>query len=340
MSKVSALFNGKKEAPPLWFMRQAGRYLPEYRKIRKTQRTFLDLCYSPDLATEITLQPLRRFDLDVAILFSDILVIPDALGQKVTFIEGKGPQLDPLSLDTFQEKLRQEKLPLTLEPVYETLRKLKPQLSSEKALFGFAGAPWTLALYMLEGEGSRHFEKAKVQAFQNETGFNALLDTLVKAVTEHACNQIAAGADAIQLFDTWAGHCPMTHFDAWILEPTKAIVEGIKARYPETPVIGFPKGVGAQLIPYAERTGIEGVSLDAVTSLPWAHENLPPQLVFQGNLDPLLLVAGGEPLRKAIEELHGYMNSRPYIFNLGHGILPQTPVEHVEACVNWVRELD
>jgi uroporphyrinogen decarboxylase len=340
MSKILDLFQGKTfSTPPLWFMRQAGRYLPEYGEIRKKCKGFLDLCSSPEQAAEVTLQPLRRFDLDGAILFSDILTIPHALGQSVTFEEIKGPLLSPLSLSSFQENLSFEKITEKLRPAYETIQMVKPHLSSKQAFFGFAGAPWTLALYMLEGEGSRDFAKAKSQAFQNEDQFTLLLDKLSEVITLHLMEQIKAGVTILQLFDTWAGLCPATHFEKWIIVPTHKIARALKQAFPNVPLLGFPKGIGAHLVDYGHKTGVSGLSLDANTSLVWARKNLPNNLIFQGNLDPLLLVAGGDPLKRAIHSIHENMKERPYIFNLGHGIVPQTPIKNVEDCVKWVREL-
>lgn len=337
MSKFLALFQGKTfPSPPLWFMRQAGRALPEYRKVRATCKTFLDLCYSSERAAQVTLQPVERFGVDAAILFSDILVIPDALGQRVSFEEGKGPRLSPLSLSSFQKFLSFSHFFEKLAPVYETVRLVKAKTSP---VIGFSGAPWTLALYMLEGEGTRDFGKAKALAFSDEDQFSVFLNFLTEAVTLYLIDQVKAGVDAIQIFESWAGLCPATHIDKWILEPTKAIVTALRKEFPTLPVIGFPKGLGINLLPYGEETGVSAISLDASVPLGWASENLPSSLVLQGNLDPLLLVAGGDSLKKGIEFIHRGMKGRPYIFNLGHGVLPQTPLEHLQECVTWVRAL-
>ena len=325
--------------PPLWFMRQAGRYLPEYREIRKEGKTFLDLCYTPELAAQITLQPLKRFDIDVAILFSDILVVPHALGQHVTFENDLGPQLSSLSLSSFQNELSFTHFFEKAAPVYEAIHLIKPQLPSSKAFLGFAGAPWTLALYMLEGGGSRDFGKAKCEAFQNEVQFSAFLDFLAEVIIQHLIEQVRAGVQAVQLFDSWGGHCPATHFERWVLQPTRKIVSTLREAYPSLPIIVFPKGVGGQLLTYGAIPGLSALSLDASISLPWACENLSQHLVLQGNLDPLLLVSGKDPLKRSIEAIHQEMNGRPYVFNLGHGVLPLTPVQHVEECIQWVRGL-
>jgi uroporphyrinogen decarboxylase len=337
ISRLLDLFQGEKmSSPPIWFMRQAGRSLPEYLEIRKKCKTFFDLCYTPDLAAKVTLQPVTRFNLDAAILFSDILTIPGALGQQVSFEEGKGPHLSSLSLLSFEDKLSFQNFFKTLQPVYETIQLVKSQFSP---LIGFTASPWTLALYMLEGEGSRDFAKAKQHAFENEEKFSEFLMFLVQAISLHLIEQVKAGADVIQLFDTWAVHCPATHFQKWIVEPTKAIVSTLHKEFPSLPIIGFPKGIGSSLIPYAQETGVKGLSLDSTTPLDWAVKSLPSNMILQGNLDPLLLVAGGDPLKKAIESIHQQMAGRPYIFNLGHGVLPQTPLEHIYACVQWVRAL-
>src|SRR3990167_6458982 len=330
MSTFLNLFKGEKQqAPPLWFMRQAGRYLPEYQAIRKTCPRFLDLCYTPKLAAEVTLQPLHRFDFDAAILFSDILIVPNALGQKVTFEEKKGPLLDPITLSSFEKHLTPKFFLEKASPVYETIGLIKKQISPSKALIGFAGAPWTLALYMIEGEGSRDFAKAKEAAFKNEDRFAGLLDLLVETVSLHLIEQIKAGAHGIQLFDTWAGLCPSTHLERWILSPTEKIIARVREAFPTVPTIGFPKGIGLNLKEYALKTKISALSLDASVPLLWAKKELPSPLILQGNLDPLLLVAGGRSLEEAVLSIKKEMEGRPYIFNLGHGILPQTPLSHV-----------
>ncbi len=337
MSKFLALFEGDTfQSPPLWFMRQAGRSLPEYREVRKKCTTFLDLCYSPELAAKVTLQPIDRFGFDAAILFSDILVIPDALGQHVSFEDGKGPRLSPLSLSSFQRTLSFSHFFEKLAPVYETIRLVKAKTSP---LIGFSGSPWTLALYMLEGEGTRDFGKAKQVAFSEEATFSTFLTFLTEAISLHLIEQVRAGADAIQLFDSWAGHCPAAYVQKWILEPTKAIVTALRKEFPTLPLIGFPKGIGANILSYGRDVGVSAVSLDAGVPLGWASENLPKSLILQGNLDPLVLVAGGEPLKRGIESIHQGMKGRPYIFNLGHGVLPQTPLTHLEECVKLVRAL-
>jgi uroporphyrinogen decarboxylase len=338
MSKFMDVFQGKiSSSPPLWFMRQAGRYLPEYKEVRATCSTFLDLCYHPEKAMQVTLQPLERFNFDAAIIFSDILVIPDGLGQDVSFESGKGPILSPFTLSSFQGKLSLSGLSQKLSPVYETIGLARSHLPLEKALIGFAGAPWTLALYMLEGEGSRDFAKAKLAAFQNEDLFLAFLDFLGEAISLHLKQQIKAGASALQIFDSWAGLCPSSHFREWIIEPTQKIVSSIRQEFPDVPIIGFPKGIGANLSAYSSQCGFSALSLDSNTPLAWAVKTVPSTIVLQGNLDPLVLATGGEPLKKAIHAIHEAMNGRPYIFNLGHGIVPETPLQNVADCVRRVR---
>lgn len=340
MAKFMNVFQGRGSVnPPIWLMRQAGRYLPEYRETRKKFATFLDLCYTPSFAAEVTLQPITRFDFDAAIIFSDILVIPDGLGQGVSFEEGKGPRLDSLSLSSFEKELSVEGFLKKMSPVYEAIRLTRSQLSLSKALLGFAGAPWTLALYMLEGEGNRDFARAKQEAFLHEQRFSDLLNFLSEIISLHLIEQGRAGATALQIFDSWAGLCPATHFQQWIVEPTQKIILAVKEACPETPIIGFPKGIGPHLLDYGSQCGVSAVSLDSCTPLSWAVKNLPSNLILQGNLDPLLLVAGGEPLKRAINSLHEQMEERPYIFNLGHGIVPQTPLKNVEMCVEWLRGL-
>jgi uroporphyrinogen decarboxylase len=338
MSPFLDTFKGiKSYSPPIWFMRQAGRYLPEYLDVRKRCKGFLDLCYSPELAAEITLQPLKRFPLDAAIIFSDILVVPHALGQKVSFEEGIGPKLTPISLHSFEDHLTVKNFFKNAAPVYQAIHLTKSKLAPSKALIGFAGAPWTLALYMIEGEGSRDFAKAKRQAFENEKAFTSLLDYLSEVISLHLIEQVKAGVQTLQLFDTWAGLCPATHFEKWITSPTRKIVSNLTEAFPSLPIIGFPKGIGANLGEYVSQTKVSGLSLDTTIPLSWAIKNLPSSLILQGNLDPILLVSGGESLKKSILSIHEDMQGRPYIFNLGHGILPQTPPSHVEECVQIVK---
>ncbi len=315
--------------PPFWLMRQAGRYLPEYRQVRQSCNGFLDLCYTPEKATEVTLQPLRRYDFSAAILFSDILVVPDALGQNVAFKEGEGPVLTPVrDLDSLKA-LKLDNFKNHLAPVFETVSRLSKAIPEKTALIGFAGAPWTVATYMVEGHGSKEFVETKKLAYGQPKVFKALIDLLVQATGDYLITQIDHGAEAIQLFDSWAGALPEDEFAKWVIEPTKRLVERIKAERPGIPFIGFPRGAGALYKPYVEQTGVDAVSLDTGIPLEWAVKELQPHVTLQGNLDPIMLVAGGEALDRAIDRILSIAAKGPFVFNLGHGIIPQTPPENV-----------
>ncbi|MBN4046581.1 uroporphyrinogen decarboxylase [bacterium AH-315-P15] len=324
------------DRPPIWLMRQAGRYLPEYRETRAKARDFLDLCYSPDLATEVTLQPLRRFDLDAAILFADILLIPDALGQGVAFKEGEGPVLDAIINEEGLKGLSLEGVETHLAPVFETIANLSAALPKDKTLIGFAGSPWTVATYMVGGRGSPDQRAARIWAFRDPAGFAKLVDLVTTATILYLEAQIEAGAEVIQLFDSWAAHLPDREFTRWVITPTARIVAALKKRFPAVPVIGFPRGAGAAMMRYAEETGVSALSLDTGVSAPWARDNLQPKLPVQGNLDPFVLVAGGEALQEEAKRLLMTFRGGPYIFNLGHGIVPETPPEHVGQLVDLV----
>ena len=335
---LRALAKDSLDTPPLWLMRQAGRYLPEYRQTRTQAGSFLDLCYTPDLAAEVTHQPLRRYGFDAAILFSDILMIPDALGQKVAFKEGEGPVLPPIRTVEDLKTLSFDHFHQTLQPVYETVGKLAATLPSETALIGFCGAPWTVATYMIEGKGSKDFSHAKTMLWQNPKLFHSLMDLLTEAISQELLAQIKAGAEAIQLFDTWASALPETEFREWIIKPTQRIVQRLKSEYPHIPVLGFPRGAGALYEAYAKETSVDGLSLDSSVPLQWAAKTLQPVCCLQGNLDPLLLVAGGDAMNHAIDRILNTLGHGPFIFNLGHGIVPQTPPEHVAQLVQRVRQ--
>lgn len=335
---LRALAKDSLDTPPLWLMRQAGRYLPEYRQTRTQAGSFLDLCYTPDLAAEVTHQPLRRYGFDAAILFSDILMIPDALGQKVAFKEGEGPVLPPIRTVEDLKTLSFDHFHQTLQPVYETVSKLAATLPSKTALIGFCGAPWTVATYMIEGKGSKDFSHAKTMLWQNPKLFHSLMDLLTEAISQELLAQIKAGAEAIQLFDTWASALPETEFREWIIKPTQRIVQRLKSEYPHIPVLGFPRGAGALYEVYAKETGVDGLSLDSSVPLQWAAKTLQPVCCLQGNLDPLLLVAGGDAMNHAIDRILNTLGHGPFIFNLGHGIVPQTPPEHVAQLVQRVRQ--
>lgn len=323
--------------PPLWLMRQAGRYLPEYQETRKQAGGFLDLCYTPELAVEVTLQPIRRFGFDAAILFSDILVVPDGLGQKVWFEAGHGPRLEPLAGREDLATLRLEEMVEALAPVYQAVARLCRELPTETALIGFAGAPWTVASYMIEGGGSKDFAAAKAWAYGDPESFQALIDLLIEATAQHLIAQIDAGAEAVQIFDSWAGVWPEPELRRWSLDPLREIVSKVKAVHPETPVILFPRGAGLLYAAFAEESGADALSLDTTVPLNWARETLQSKVALQGSLDPIVLAAGGPALELAVRRILDAFSGGPFIFNLGHGIVPQTPPENVARLVELVR---
>ncbi|WP_128290464.1 uroporphyrinogen decarboxylase [Afifella aestuarii] len=323
------------ETPPLWMMRQAGRYLPEYRQTRGQADGFLDLCYTPRLATEVTLQPIRRFGFDAAILFSDILVIPDALGQKVAFEEGHGPRLEPIDPARIGE-LAGKDVTAFLAPVLETVERVRTELPQETTLLGFCGAPWTVATYMVAGTGTGDQGPARRLSLGEPERFQALMDILVDASARYLVAQLKAGADAVQIFDTWAGVLDEEGFERWAIEPVRAIIEKVRAEVPGAKVIAFPKGGGARLTRYAEGTGADAIGLDWSTPLETARKSAGGK-PLQGNLDPMRLIVGGKALEDGVRSILEAMRGYPHIFNLGHGITPDTPVEHVEAFVKLVR---
>lgn len=323
---------------PLWLMRQAGRYLPEYRKVRAEAGGFLDLCYTPDFAEEVTLQPIRRYGFDASILFSDILVVPDALGQPVAFREGEGPVLEPIRDVAGLKCLKPvEAIREKLQPVYETVRRLRRSLPPETTLIGFAGAPWTVATYMVGGRGSPDQAAAKAWAYRAPDEFQVLIDLLVAATVEHLSAQVEAGAEVLQVFDTWAGSLPPLSFERFALKPMLEIRAVLKTRFPDLPVIGFPRGAGPMTATYFRETRLDALSLDTAMSPAWARDNLQGIGCLQGNLDPLLLVAGGPEMRRQALAILDMLGRGPFIFNLGHGIVPQTPPEHVAELVEIVR---
>ncbi len=324
--------------PPIWLMRQAGRYLPEYRATRARAKDFLDLCFTPELAVEVTLQPIRRYGFDAAILFADILVLPYGLGQRVWFEEGAGPRLEPLREAADIARLNPGGLHDKLAPVYETLRGLRRELPRETTVIGFAGAPWTVASYMIEGQTSRDFATAKTWAYREPREFARLIDLLVASTSDYLIAQIEAGAEVLQLFDSWAGVWPEMALRRWCLEPAAEIVRRVKAAHPEVPVILFPRGAGLLYEAFAAETGAGGLSLDTTVPLTWAREQLQSRVAVQGNLDPLLLVAGGVALEAGVSKILEILGNGPLIFNLGHGITPQAPPEHVEQLVAQVRD--
>jgi len=323
--------------PPIWLMRQAGRYLPEYRAVREKAGSFLDLCYTPALAAEVTLQPVRRFGFDAAILFSDILVVPDALGQRVAFVEGEGPLLDPVSCACHLVRLDRGGTAAKFAPVFDTVARVRQDLPRETALIGFCGAPWTVATYMVAGKGSADQAEARLWAYRDRTGFGSLIDILTEASIAYLDGQVRAGADVLQIFDSWAGSLPEAEFDAWVVAPTKRIVTELKARHPRVPIIGFPRGAGTNASRYVSATGVEGIGCDTAMPLEAMRALADRGVAVQGNLDPLLLVAGGSGLKARVGEMLKAMAGVPFIFNLGHGIVPQTPPENVAHLVALVR---
>jgi uroporphyrinogen decarboxylase len=323
--------------PPIWLMRQAGRYLPEYRKVRAGVASFLELCYTPELAVEVTLQPIRRYALDAAILFSDILVVPDALGQDVAFREGEGPVLTPIRDEDSIARLRPDGIHERLGPVYETVRRLAASLPKDIALIGFAGAPWTVATYMVEGGTSRNFHNTQLWAYRDPAGFARLIDCLVTATVEYLSAQIVAGVEIVQLFDSWAGVLPEAGFERWVVAPTARIVAALRQRHPFVPIIGFPRGAGLLYPRYFAATGVDAVGLDTTVPLVFARDTLQTMGTVQGNLDPLLLVSGGAPMREGTRAIVDALGQGPFVFNLGHGIVPETPPEHVAELVAQLR---
>jgi len=317
-------------------MRQAGRYLPEYRALRARMGGFLELVYDPDAAAEITLQPIRRFGFDGAILFSDILIVPHALGQDLHFEAGEGPRLAPPLVDASLAAL--ERVPARLSPIYRTVEKVRAQLPAETTLLGFAGSPWTVATYMVAGQGSRDQAAARRQAYADPGAFGAIIEAISAMTIDYLSGQIAAGAEAVQLFDSWAGSLAPEQFERWVIAPTARIVAELKKRHPETPIIGFPKGAGAKLGAYARETLVDAIGLDETIDPAWAVRELPEGLPLQGNLDPLALLAGGAPLEKAVGRILSVFEGRPHIFNLGHGIIKETPIAHVEQLLALVRQ--
>jgi uroporphyrinogen decarboxylase len=334
---LEVLAGHRQSVPPIWLMRQAGRYLPEYRAIREQAGSFLKLCFTPELAAEVTLQPIRRFRFDAAILFSDILVVPHALGQSVTFQAGEGPRLDALGDATGLARLSNEIDQDLLAPVYETIARVKAQLPDNVALLGFCGAPWTVATYMVAGQAVEGQLPARLFAYRDPDGFQALTDILVEASVKYLVGQFQAGVDAVQIFDTWAGVMSSEQFHRWSIVPTAKIVAAVRREVPGARIIGFPRGAGTSLTSYAQKTGVDAVGLDWMIDPIFARD-VQRRLPVQGNLDPLALLVGGAALDGAVDRTLETFAGAPFIFNLGHGILPNTPVEHVERMIARVRE--
>ena len=323
--------------PPIWLMRQAGRYLPEYREVRSKVASFLDLCRTPELAAEVTLQPLRRFDLDAAIVFSDILIVPYALGQSIEFVESEGPRLDPIKSGMDLARLDGGSVEVKLAPVYETLERVCTALPASVPVIGFCGAPWTVATYMVEGRGSKDQAEARLFAYRYRHDFQRLIDLLVGTSAGYLLNQVNAGASALQIFDSWSGSLPEDEFARWCIEPTRRIVERVNGSAPDIPIIGFPRGSGPLALRYARETGIDAIGCDTSLPLGWIGSELQPFLPVQGNLDPLLLVAGGAELDARVKSTLAALGNGPFIFNLGHGIRPDTPIAHVERLIRLVK---
>jgi len=335
-SLLAVLAGERRDPPPMWMMRQAGRYLPEYRALRQEKGSFLNLVYDPDAAAEITLQPLERFpELDAAILFSDILIVPSAMGQNLTFVTGEGPQLMPTLADSALDELTDT--PARLDPIYETVRKVRARLSPDKTLIGFAGSPWTVATYMVAGHGSRDQGETRQLAYADPRRFAAIVERIEQVTIDYLSGQILAGVEAVQLFDSWAGSLSPAQFEQWVIGPTARIVAALGDRHPDIPVIGFPKGAGGKLAAYARETGITAIGLDETVDPVWAAQELPENLPVQGNLDPLALLAGGEAQADSVRRVLDAFGGRPHIFNLGHGILQSTPVEHVGQLIRQVK---
>jgi len=334
---LQALAGGVPERPAWWLMRQAGRYLPEYRALRRKAGGFLDFCYTPELAVEATLQPLRRFGMDAAILFSDILVIPDALGQEVDFLEGEGPMLRPIRRVEDVKALKKNGILDHLRPVFETIKRLSLNLEARTALIGFAGAPWTVAVYMVEGRGGTDLATIRAWARQDPGGFQALIDVLVEATADYLVEQARSGAEAVQVFDSWAGALDDDEFRRWVTAPTRRIVDALAAACPGVPVIGFPRGAGKRALAYVEATGVAGVGLDHDLPLDWIAGTLQPKCAVQGNLDNRALVAGGAGMEKQARDILAALATGPFVFNLAHGVLPETPPAHVARLAEIIR---
>jgi uroporphyrinogen decarboxylase len=324
------------DTPPVWLMRQAGRYLPEYRAVRERAENFIDFCFSPDLATEVTLQPIDRFGFDAAIMFADILLIPIALGRRVWFVTGEGPKLDPFDPVNF-DQLDLSRVEEVLAPIGETLRRVKPKLPEETTLIGFAGSPWTVATYMVEGGGSKDKWATRIAAWNRPNEFDSMLDRIADATARYLVMQARAGADVLKLFDSWAEGLPEPLFERVIIRPTKRIVDQVRAAGVIIPIIGFPRGAGTLYARYASETGVTAIALDASVQAEWADEALPAGMPVQGQLDPAVLRAGGSALDAEVDRIIEAWESRPHIFNLGHGITPDVPISHVEQLVSRIR---
>lgn len=332
---LATLKGAKPAVPPMWLMRQAGRYLPEYRALRAEKGGFLALATDPVSAAEVTLQPIRRFGFDGAILFSDILMVPWALGQDLTFGPGEGPRLTPPLVDHALDAL--QRVPQRLDPIYATCERVAAALPPYTTFLGFAGSPWTVATYMVAGQGSKDQGETRAFAYADRQAFGAIIDAIVAMTIDYLARQIESGVEAVQLFDSWAGSLSPDQFERWVIAPNAAIVAGVRARCPDAVIIGFPKGAGGKLPAYAHGTGVDAIGLDETVDPAWADAVLPPGLPVQGNLDPLALLAGGAALDAGIDRVLAAFRDRPHVFNLGHGIGQFTPIAHVEHLIHRVR---
>lgn len=335
---LDALSGIRQSKPPIWLMRQAGRYLPEYRALRAQSRSFMEFCFSPKMASEATLQPIKRFGFDAAILFSDILVIPEAMGQLVSFEQGEGPRLAPINDSQDFLRLRDEIDLELLEPVFETVELVKSQLPADIAFIGFCGAPWTVASYMIAGKGTRDQAPARLFAYRHPDLFSRLIDRLVRASVDYLERQVRAGVEVVQIFDSWAGVLPDSEFDKWCLEPVLSITRQLKARCPGVRIIVFSRGAKTRLVGFLEEASVDALGLDTSDSVSWSARNIQVKKTVQGNLDPLVLLAGGEALVVEVSRILDGFSAGPHIINLGHGILPATPIEHVELLLKTVRD--
>ncbi len=335
---LKALAGETQDIPPVWIMRQAGRYLPEYRELRATAGGFLDLCYNPEFATEVTMQPIRRFGFDAAILFADILLLPQALGMKLWFETGEGPRLEPVSNLAEINSLKPiDEIHETLNPVYETVKRLSAALPPETTLIGFAGAPWTVATYMVAGRGSSDQGPARKMMYQDPVAFQALIDLVTDATIEYLAKQVEAGAEVVKLFDSWAGALSGSTFEQYALKPAVKIATALKARYPDLKFIGFPRGAGGGYISFADAGVFDGLALDSSVPAEWARDNLQNKVAVQGNLDPMMMITGGEMLESETRRLLDILGNGPYIFNLGHGITPEGKPENIEKMLRVIR---
>ena len=334
------MLNGERVDPvPVWMMRQAGRHLPEYREVRARARDFLDFCYSPSLAAEATLQPVRRYGMDGAILFADILLVLDAMGRNVRFIEGEGPRVDPATRAAELSRVPMEKILARLAPVGETVERVRSSLDNSTTLIGFAGSPWTVGVYAIEGRGGTDKSDARKFGYQHPAELDGMLEQLVEASAHYLLMQAKAGADALMLFESWAEGLPEDAFERWVISPTAKLVKRVRDLGVKQPIIGFPRGAGGLVIDYAERTGVNAVGLDTAIPLKRISAALPKGMAVQGNLDPMRLVAGGSDMEARVREIITALKGRPHIFNLGHGVTPETPIPHVESVLRTIRSM-